>query len=277
MTTGPSLIAINVGNTRTQIGQFIDGRLEQSERIADGDIADIVGKITEWWRPIADKPQASIAVASVNDPAADRISAALKDELAADIYRVGKDLAVPIGRRLDPETLTGVDRLLNAAAAFASVEQACIIVDAGSAVTVDFVDGEGTFHGGAIAPGATMQLRSMHEHTAALPEVEFRVPSDDAIGHSTTEAMLSGVYHGIRGLVWRLVERYSEQYGAYPLVIITGGDMDILFADDELIDRRVPDLTLMGIATAARRALDGGESEGQDEARPRTFGRGTHN
>jgi type III pantothenate kinase len=277
MTTGPSLIAINVGNTRTQIGQFIDGRLEQSDRISDGDLNGIVDRARALWTTIADKPQAAIAVASVNDPAADQIISGLKQALAVEIYRVGADLPIPVGRRLDPDANTGVDRLLNAAAAFDIVQQACIIVDAGSAVTVDFVDGEGTFHGGAIAPGAAMQLRSLHEHTAALPEVEFRAPGDDAIGHSTIHAMLSGVYHGIRGLVWRLVERYSEQYGAYPLVIITGGDIDILFGDDELVDRRVPNLTLMGIAAAARHALAEEETDEAGTPTSRALDGGTPN
>ncbi|UCD76672.1 MAG: type III pantothenate kinase [Phycisphaerales bacterium] len=266
MTTGPSLIAINVGNSRTQIGRFINGRLEESARIPDNDTVGIAAKINQWWQSVADKPQAAIALASVNDPAADQIVSALEDRLSVEVYRVGRDLPVPIGRQLDPETITGVDRLLNAAAAYDIVQQACIIVDAGSAVTVDFVDGEGTFHGGAIAPGASVQLRSLHEHTAALPEVEFRPPGSDAIGHSTAQAMLSGVFHGICGLVWRLVERYAEQYGAYPMVIATGGDAEALFEHDELIDRHVPDLTLLGIAAAARHALAEDRSEQADES-----------
>ena len=135
------------------------------------------------------------------------------------------------------------------------MKQACIIVDAGTAVTVDFVDGEGTFHGGAIAPGGALQLRALHEHAAALPELKFNAPTDEAFGRSTSQAMLQGVYHGIRGMIWRLVEQYAEAYGAYPMVIATGGDAEILFARDELIDRIVPDLTLMGIAAAARRSL----------------------
>jgi type III pantothenate kinase len=157
--------------------------------------------------------------------------------------------------QLDPETITGMDRLLNALAAYRRLRQACVVVDAGTAVTIDFVDGEGTFHGGAIAPGARMQLRSLHRQTAALPEIEFRKPDDETFGRSTAEAMLRGVYHGIRGAVWRLVERYADRYGAYPHVIATGGDAEVLFADDELVDRIVPELTLHGIAACVEHAL----------------------
>jgi type III pantothenate kinase len=264
------LIAVNVGNTRTQIGFFDGSDLLQSDRLANSDLPAVVEHITKWWKGSSEPSPSSspasqgtsaenhppVLVASVNDAVADRLISALEDQLGSEVYRIGEDVPVPIGQQLDPETLTGVDRLLNAAAAFDRVKQACVIVDAGTAVTVDFVDGEGTFHGGAIAPGATMQLHAMHEHTAALPDLAFRAPdANEAFGRNTAQAMYQGVFHGIRGMVQRLVEQYAQHYGAFPLVIATGGDAAVLFEHDELIDRIVPELTLMGIAAAARHAL----------------------
>ncbi len=255
MSNGPNIIAIEVGNTCVHLGRFEDGRLEQTERVAHADAPQIVETVLAWWRVIADRPQAAILLASVHEAAADRIASALRDQLSVEVYRVGEDLPVPIGRQLDPETITGVDRLLNAAAAYDRLQQACVVIDAGTAVTVDFVDGEGTFHGGAIAPGASMQLHALHEQTSALPELTLTAPDHDTFGRSTAQAMLHGVFYGIRGLVWKLVERYAERYGAYPQVIATGGDAELLFGDDTLVDRIVPELTLLGIAAAARQAL----------------------
>jgi type III pantothenate kinase len=257
--SGLSLIAIDVGNTRTHVGQFAGGELAQSKRIANGDMGAIVETVSEYWKQVTGQPNASVLLASVNDPMADRISSAVEDQLSIEVFRVGDDVPVPIGQQLDPETLTGVDRLLNAAAAFDRVKQACVVVDAGTAVTIDFVDGEGTFHGGAIAPGATMQLHAMHEHTAALPDLPFRAPDNEAFGRNTAQAMLQGVFHGIRGMVQRLVEQYAEAYGAFPLVIATGGDAPVLFEKEQLVDRIVPELTLIGIAAAAKHALAEGE------------------
>lgn len=256
MPSDTHLIAISVGNTRTQIGRFSEGEFVQAVRLNNKDLPGIVQEVLDGWKSICDSPRAAIAIASVNDEQANRIVSAVEDQLAVEVYRVGDDIPVPIGRQLDPETITGADRLLNAAAAFDSVKQACVVVDAGTAVTVDFVDGEGVFHGGAIAPGATMQLKAMHQFTAALPELDFRPPDKEAFGKSTAQAMLQGVYFGIRGMVWRLVEQYAEHYGAYPMVVVTGGDAEVLFADDELIDRIVPHLTLLGIAVAAKHALE---------------------
>lgn len=267
MTTGQTLIAINVGNTRSQFGQFVGGELKHSERLANTDLPALVQAITTWWGPIAETPGSALVMASVNDEAADRLASALEDQLSTEVYRVGEDVPIPIGQQLDPETITGVDRLLNAAAAFDRIKQACVVVDAGTAVTVDFVDGEGTFHGGAIGPGASMQLQAMHEHTAALPELPFRAPDDEAFGRNTSQAMLQGVFHGIRGMVQRLVEQYAAAYGAFPMVIATGGDAAVLFEKEELVDRIVPELTLLGIAAAAKHALaDDSEAERSDKS-----------
>ncbi|MHC4220503.1 MAG: type III pantothenate kinase [Planctomycetota bacterium] len=260
--SGLNLIAVNVGNSRTQIGRFLDGDLAECRRLDNGKRAEIAQQVFAWWRDMAKLPQASVLLASVNDETAAQLTATLEDQLSIEVYRVGEDVPVPIGRQLDPETITGTDRLLNAAAAYDRLKQACVVVDAGTALTVDFVDGEGTYHGGAIAPGAAMQLKAMHDQTASLPELRFDPPDDDAFGRSTSQAMLNGVFHGIRGAVQRLVERYSERYGAFPQIIATGGDAEVLFEGEELIDHIVPDLTILGIAAAARHALAGGEVEG---------------
>src|SRR6185503_5698731 len=92
-------------------------------------------------------------------------------------------------------------------------------------------------------------------------------PDNEPFGRNTTQAMLQGVYHGIRGMVQRLVERYAEHYEAYPLVIATGGDAATLFEGDPFIDRIVPELTLLGIAVAAKHALSGADSA-TDDANP---------
>lgn len=259
----PSIVAVSVGNTRTQVGRAENGEISAVSRFPNADLGPIVQEISTQWNALSDRAQAAIFIASVNDPVADRLASAVGDQLSTEVYRIGGDVPVPIGQQLDPETMTGVDRLLNAAAAYDKSKQACIIVDAGTAITVDFVDGEGTFHGGAIAPGATMQLHALHEHTSALPDLPFRAPENEPFGRNTAQAMYQGVYHGIRGMVQRLVEQYAEHYGAFPRVIATGGDAQTLFSNDELIDSIVPDLTLLGIAVTARYALaDDGGGEG---------------
>src|SRR2546423_922449 len=82
-------------------------------------------------------------------------------------------------------------------------------------ITIDCCNDQGDFLGGAIAPGAAMMLAAMHEKTAKLPQVEFKVP-EHAFGKSTEQAMFHGVYHGIRGMVKEIVENYATELGEWP-------------------------------------------------------------
>jgi len=255
-----NLIAISVGNTRTQIGTFVDGTLAERTYVANQD-PDAIGLTVELeYADIKDKPDAVILMASVNPTLSDRLVQIIKDRLGITVKRVERDMVIPIGRHLDPESIVGEDRLLNAAAAYDAVKQACIIVDAGTAVTVDFVDGTGTFHGGAIGPGARLMLESLNKGTAQLPEIALQRP-EEPIGHNTAEAMRSGVFHGLRGMVRELVEQFAEVAGSYPLVIATGGDAEILFGDYELIERIVPQLTLLGMAVTLQAATSAEDDE----------------
>ena len=81
----------------------------------------------------------------------------------------------------------------------------------------------------------------------------------EPIGHNTAEAMRCGAYYGLRGAVRELVERYAEVVGSFPVVVATGGDVEMLFENFDLIDRIVPDLTLMGMAVTLQSAVSAKE------------------
>lgn len=248
-----ALLAIVVGNTNTRFGVFHGKELLRADRAPNADFEALVERIIAIGADLPEADQKVAVLASDNPPISDRLFDELAGRLNAELFRIGEDLEIPLPRALAPEARPGQDRLLNCLAAYDVLQQACVVVDAGTAITVDFVDGHGTFQGGAIAPGANMSLRALHEHTAALPEIAFAPPAHEAFGKDTREAMLQGVFHGARGLVRALVERYAEAYEAYPTVIATGSDAPALFEGDELIDRIVPDLTLRGVEVACRR------------------------
>ncbi len=250
-----SLLAVSVGNTRTRIGAFVEGKLAETATLDNTDPSRIGEALAHAFAPLRDLPESAVVLASVDPAQTQRITAELTGRTGRAIHRIERDLPVPIGRQLDPEAIVGEDRLLNAAAAFDVLKQACVVVDAGTAITIDFVDGEGTFHGGAIAPGAQLMMDALTQRTAQLPEVEFAKPAE-AVGHNTIEAMRSGVFYGLRGMVHELVERFAETAGNFPLVVATGGDGALLFKGDERVDRVVPDLTLRGIELSWRSAVE---------------------
>ncbi|MBC8309145.1 MAG: type III pantothenate kinase [Phycisphaerales bacterium] len=254
MSTDHPFLAITVGNTRTSIATFKENAIDELSSFKSSATSDIVEQALVYWNELdGESPQ--IVMASSNETAGYAIKGMLADQTSKQIWNVGEDVPVAIGRHLDPETITGVDRLLNAAAAWELSNQACIVVDAGTCVTVDFVDGDGTFHGGAIAPGARMQLQAMHNGTTALPDVDFERPLREAFGKNTAQAMLQGVFHGIQGMVRQLSEQYASRYGAYPSILATGGDAKVLFEEDDIIEQIIPDLQLQGIAISVKHAM----------------------
>lgn len=246
-----NLLAISVGNSRTQLGIFVNGELERFISHNNTDTSDLTNDLKAYYELIKNNENPEVFIASVNEPAAIAIAMSVQKDLSVNPVRIEKDINVPIGRKLDPESIIGEDRLLNAACAYDTLKEAVVIVDAGTAVTIDFVDGEGTFHGGAILPGAQMQLQAMHEHTDQLPEITLSKP-DESIGHNTAQAMLTGVFNGIRGAVRELVEKYAEFYMAYPRVIATGGNAEMLFEGYDLVEKIVPEMTLLGMAVTYR-------------------------
>jgi type III pantothenate kinase len=129
-----------------------------------------------------------------------------------------------------------------------------VVIDAGTAMTADFVDQWGTFQGGAIAPGLSAMLAAMHSSAEGLPAVEVpraaaEVPSGPW-ATTTRDAMVLGALLAVRGMAHRAIERYALAHGSYPRVIATGGDAPLLFGEDELIEHIVPDLVLIGMAAA---------------------------
>ncbi len=246
-------LAISIGNTRTRLGTFVDGKLIERQFLTNQSMSALPEVLAQTYSALRDKDDAPVVLASVNPSLTDRVAQAVAQQLGRTPLRIERDLKVPIGRQLDRESIVGEDRLLNAAAAYDTLKSACVIVDAGTAVTIDFVDGAGTFHGGAIAPGARMMLQSLQVGTGQLPEVELARP-EEPIGHNTAEAMRCGVFYGLRGMVKELAEQYAEIAGNYPTIVATGGDAELLFGDWELIERHVPDLTLLGIGVTLQTA-----------------------
>lgn len=261
--SGPAFILVSVGNTRTQLGLSEDGQVLDVSAHANSEPESLRGALA---RIIESRAGIPAVIASVNGPVADSIEKDF-ESFGIEVYRLGRDVGIQLMHSLDDDSTVGEDRLLNAIGAYSRARQACIVIDAGTAITVDFVDGEGVFHGGAISPGVRMMLKSLHQQTAALPELAY-TPPDPArgpLGKDTAHAMLIGVTSAARGLTHLLIDRYAEFYGAYPRVIATGGDARALFEGDELVETIVPDLTLVGLAEVCRRELGEAAAEAEED------------
>jgi type III pantothenate kinase len=244
-----NLLAINVGNSRTAIAAFAAGEMLEVIRVPNDRPDELATALRQKWGRLGIYDQPAIVGASVNPAVVPVVEEAVMNVADKAVVWVGKQIDLPINVLTDSPNQTGVDRIVTMAAAFEQLGKACVVVDAGTAVTVGCCNDNGDFLGGAIAPGAAMQLKALHEYTAALPSVSLAVPTG-SVGTSTEQAMLQGVYHGIRGMIKEFVESYATELGSWPEVIATGGDAETLFKDWELIHAISPDLTMYGIALA---------------------------
>ena len=261
-----SLIAIAVGNTRTRVGVVQGTECAKAKSVATNDpdqVASFVHALFDEFEFSSDEPV--ILVSTVSAPAADAIEEAIHSKFGWSSYRFGRELQIPIRHTLTEsgEETVGQDRLLCAIGTFDVVKQACVVVDMGTAITADFVDGEGVFHGGAILPGVSTMLESLSASTAHLPELKYRKldPTSHEPGKQTDDAIILGVTAAAHGAIRFLAERYAQFYEGYPQIIATGGDMGLL-EDDELIESFVPDLQLHGIRVACGMII---ESDHEDD------------
>lgn len=161
----------------------------------------------------------------------------------------------PLSFRVEAPQRVGIDRVLNAVAVnrIRPADVPAVIVDSGTATTVDLVDAEGAFGGGAILPGLELCAVALHRYTALLPLVSIDELNDsppEALGRNTFEALRSGLFWGQLGAVRELVARMSETLPSKPLVVVTGGGGRLLAP--WLPDVRFePSLSLQGLALVA--------------------------
>jgi type III pantothenate kinase len=154
--------------------------------------------------------------------------------------------------RTDNPEEVGADRLLNAMAAYQHFRCALVVVDFGTATSFDVVGEDGTFLGGAIAPGINLSIEALHQAAARLPRIGIGRPHA-VIGKGTVSAMQSGIYWGYVGLIEGLVTRIRGEVGNNLKVVATGGLAPLFSEGTDIFDRIDPDLTLDGLRMLAER------------------------
>lgn len=145
----------------------------------------------------------------------------------------------------DPDHV-GIDRLAAASAAYAMVGGPVIVVDVGTAITVDAVSSDGVFLGGVIAPGIWMSAQALHEKTDLLPLVRPGVPSS-VLGRTTVECIQSGLIYGAAAMIGGLVRRVQNTLGEGAPVVGTGGGLGLILSVTGEIHRVEPYLVLRGL------------------------------
>jgi type III pantothenate kinase len=229
-------LVVDIGNTSTKIAFYKGNAIIKKERLKSPDTGTV-------GRFIGKTPVRRAIVSSVNhDPSA--LTNFLRDK-GATVHLISCKSRFPFTIAYEtPETM-GVDRLAAAAGAFLHHPgEDLLVIDAGSALTLDVVTG-GSFLGGSISPGLSMRFRALHEFTGRLPLIDadrnFTFP-----GKTTKDAITGGV---VMGLVFEINEyiRTFEKRHVKLVTVITGGDSEIITS---FTDRKMflhPDLVTDGL------------------------------
>ncbi len=252
------LLAVDIGNTNVTLGLVDAGvliatRRAGTHRAASADELEVIlaGLLALDRRSLEGVD--SIAVASVVPSMTAALEAvAFRRNIPILIAAAG---TVPLAIRVDRPGEVGADRLVNSLAAARLYGTPAVVVDFGTATTLDCVGLDGAYVGGAIAPGLELGLEALAARTAKLPRIELRTP-DRAIGRDTVSAMQAGTIFGYQalasGLLARLRAELAETSDVDPgavRAILTGGLSAAPWARGvEGVDVIDPDLTLKGLA-----------------------------
>ena len=160
---------------------------------------------------------------------------------------VGKEgCRLPCEVRVDNPAEVGADRLVNAIAAYDRHGGELIVVDFGTATTLDVVARDGAYIGGAIAPGINLSLDALHHAAAHLPRIDVSRPPH-VIGRNTVHCMQSGIYWGYVGLIEGIATRIAAERGHAMRLVATGGLSPLFARGSEMIETVDSELTMRGL------------------------------
>ena len=209
-------LVIDFGNTRCKF-YFFDGERLSDTIIFDHSAADFSEKVLR----IVNNSKINNAILSSVGEESEVLTCLLSK--CCNFITLNANTSIPISNSYDHPEQLGNDRL--AAAVGASVlfpERDALVVDAGTAITYEFIEGGKCYLGGCISPGLSLRFASLHEHTAKLPLLSPK-PTVDTIPTNTQHAINNGVINGvIAEAEWFIT--YAKQKMQNPAIILTGGD-----------------------------------------------------
>ena len=245
------LLAIDIGNTNIVLGLYQGKKLithwrlaTQAERTAD-EYGVIISQLIDYAGYRCDQISA-IAVSCVVPP-----MLTTTQELADKFFKI-EPLIVGPGIKTGMPILyespkdVGADRIVNGIAAYEKYHDSCIIVDFGTATTIDLISRKGEYVGGTIAPGLSISLEALIQRASKLPRIEVVKPKE-VVGRNTINSIQAGIFYGYVGLVDGIVERIQEQHGLRAKVVATGGLAPLVASECSSITEVDEFLTLEGL------------------------------
>lgn len=249
------LLVIDVGNSNTVIGAMEEGAVRFRWRITtQSRTTDELGMLLlELFRVRGLTPEdiTGVCVSCVVPSVLYAIEKASRRYLNVEPFVVGKGIKTGMRICTDNPQQIGADRIVNAVAAYKRYPQALVVIDFGTATTLDCVNAKGEYLGGAIAPGFQIALDALFVRTAKLPKIEVEKTAS-VIGKNTIHSMQAGMFWGYVGLINELAARCKQELTALDpsaniLCVATGGLANLVGSDCQEIDQIEDYLTLYGL------------------------------
>ncbi len=245
------LLVIDVGNSNTVLGIYTGSTLTHEWRVG----TDKYRTVDEYAMLINDLFRLSgltfddlsdVVVSSVVPPMLNTINGLCCKYFKLNPYVIGPGIKTGMPIQYDNPREVGADRIVNAVAAYEKLKTALIVVDFGTATTFDMISAEGSYLGGAIAPGIGISADALFSRASKLPRVDISRPPQ-IIAKNTVNSMQAGIYFGYVGLVEGIVCRMKKEFGKPAQVIATGGLAPTIASATDSIDQVDPFLTLEGL------------------------------
>lgn len=239
-------VVVDIGNSRMKWGRVV------AERIAE--VVVFESENAEIWFDQATKWQLDETtcwvIASVHPGATEAFVAWLGTGVGS-VMVLDSYAQIPLPMDVEAPESVGLDRLLSCLAAkkIADSNRPFLVIQAGTALVLNFVDRTGAFAGGAILPGLALMAKSLNEHTAMLPEVRIHEPVKPAPGRTTATAIRTGIFWASIGAILTLRAGYDEAENLP--IYLTGGDAEVLLPAIPEPVFHAPDLVLEGIRITA--------------------------
>ena len=241
------LLAADIGNTSITLGIFDEDALVEEYRLASDKDLPLEEYEVLLKSLCKDFKIEGDIISSVVEELTNKFKTAVDNTFKLSAIILSTEINTGVKIALNNPKEAGADRIANAAGAYVLYNHPVIVVDFGTATTFDIVNGKGEFIGGIIAPGVNLQLKSLNKFTSKLPRIEVAL-SNSAIGHNTSDAILSGVLRGSASMIDGLVEQCEKELGEKAVVVATGGYSGLIANYLERpFDYINPTLTLEGL------------------------------
>ena len=216
------LLTADIRNTNITLGLFDENKYINEFRLASD--RDLSGEEYEILLKSLFKDYLieGCVIASVVEELNIKFKRAVDNVFRINSVFVDCDVSLGITIKTDNPREVGADRIANAVAASKMYEGAVIVIDFGTATSFDIINSKKEFLGGVIAPGINTQMKCLKNSTSKLPKIDVSI-SPAAIGHNTTDAILSGVIRGTACMVDGLVEQCEAELGEKVTIVATGG------------------------------------------------------